>query len=108
VTRAPPPPPQFDLEPGVDRPGSDYTMIGLPAPDPNLCRSRCAAEPQCKAFTYVNPFVQAGQGATPRCYLKNAVPAARNDSCCTSGMARLNLRIDLIKSDALIRARVGE
>jgi len=38
---------------------------------------------RCLAFTYVNPGVQ---GPNPRCWLKNAVPRAVPNGCCTSGV----------------------
>ena len=55
-------------EPDIDRAGSDYTSFDLQAPRPELCRDRCLGEPQCRAFTYVNPGVQGQQA---RCWLKN-------------------------------------
>ena len=88
---APPPPPgggawrapSANWEPRTDRPGSDYRSFDLPSPRAELCRDACWREPQCRAFTYVNPGVQ---GANARCWLKNAVPAARPDGCCLSGV----------------------
>ncbi len=71
-------------EPGIDRPGSDYLNFDL-APGTSACEclSRCLSDPRCKAYTYV----EAGYQSTtnPRCWLKNAVPNASPNPCCTSG-----------------------
>jgi hypothetical protein len=48
-----------------------------------MCRDTCAREPQCRAFTYVNPGVQ---GPSARCWLKSVAPAPRRDRCCLSGV----------------------
>jgi len=73
------------FEPGMDRPGSDYKGDNIPA-DPNVCKNRCAADPRCKAYTYVKPGVQ---GASARCYLKDPAPAANRNDCCTSGIKKV-------------------
>lgn len=66
----------------VDRPGDDYDMIEGGAVSPTNCKSRCDSDGRCRAWT----FVRAGvQGPTPRCYLKDRVPAPVNDGCCVSG-----------------------
>jgi PAN domain len=75
------------VESSTDRPGSDYRSFKMPTADlrdrPDLaCRSSCKKDARCKAWTYVNPGVQ---GPIAVCYLKNAVPAARPNKCCTSG-----------------------
>jgi hypothetical protein len=71
------------LEPGTDRMGRDYRGFGLDQPDPQLCRQACAGDSRCQAYT----FVRAGvQGPQAMCYLKDAVPPARSDGCCTSGV----------------------
>ena len=71
------------MEWGVDRPGNDYRSFNLSTPNPNLCRSQCAAEGQCVAWTYVNPGVQGPQA---RCWLKAAVPNPVQNNCCVSGV----------------------
>jgi hypothetical protein len=71
------------LEVNVDRPGSDYRSFDLGTPRPEECRDTCMVEPQCVAFTYVNPGVQ---GPSARCWLKSAVPAATPNACCVSGV----------------------
>jgi hypothetical protein len=70
-------------EPTTDRMGSDYRSFDLPSPQPELCQDACLREPQCLAFTYVNPGVQ---GANARCWLKNAVPNPQPNGCCLSGV----------------------
>jgi hypothetical protein len=40
------------------------------------------SDPQCAAFTYVNPGVQ---GPNARCWLKNQVPPPVAAACCVSG-----------------------
>jgi len=71
------------LEYNTDRPGQDYRNFDLPEAQPELCQAHCGAEPQCQAFTYVQPGVQ---GASARCWLKSGVPDARASSCCISGV----------------------
>ncbi|MEA3061589.1 MAG: peptidyl-Asp metalloendopeptidase [Sphingomonadales bacterium] len=69
-------------EPGIDRPGSDFTQV--PATnDRQACRTACRANGQCRAFTYVDAGVQ---GPAPRCYLKNAVPDPVPNPQTTSGV----------------------
>ncbi len=71
------------VEFNTDRTGGDYTHVTLPTGSVYLhCQALCMADGQCKAWT----FVKAGvQGANPRCWLKNTVPAAHANNCCTSG-----------------------
>jgi 1-phosphatidylinositol phosphodiesterase len=71
------------LELNVDRPGSDYRSFDLGSPRPEECRDTCMVEPQCVAFTYVNPGVQ---GPSARCWLKNSVPPPSASNCCVSGV----------------------
>src|SRR5262245_11621283 len=74
--------PATGLEWNVDRPGSDYRSFDLVTPSPETCQSTCMSEPQCVAFTYVNPGIQ---GPSARCWLKSAVPAPVPQTCCVSG-----------------------
>jgi 1-phosphatidylinositol phosphodiesterase len=71
------------LEVNVDRPGSDYRSFDLASARPEECRDTCLVEPQCVAFTFVNPGVQ---GPSARCWLKSAVPAQTPNACCVSGV----------------------
>jgi hypothetical protein len=68
----------------VNLPGSDYRNFDLAVADPSQCRNACAAEGQCRAFTYVKPGVQ---GPNARCWLKSAAPAAQSNNCCISGLS---------------------
>lgn len=72
------------MEWNTDRPGSDFSNFDLPAANPKLCQDACAANPKCKAWTYVKP--NTVQGPRPRCWLKYAVPQARSNNCCVSGV----------------------
>lgn len=84
----PPPPPTVrrGMEWNVDRMGLDYRNFDLPRADPGLCEEECAADPKCKAWTYVKP--NTTQGPRPRCWLKHSVPAPRESDCCVSGVKR--------------------
>lgn len=76
------PPAQGNLEYDTNRAGADYRNFETQA-DPAICRTECAKDPTCRAFTYVKPGVQ---GANARCWLKNAVPGASANNCCVSGI----------------------
>ena len=69
------------VDPNTDRPGSDYRSFEVPG-GLDDCRRTCEDDPQCRAFTFVRPGVQAQSGV---CWLKSDIPAARPDDCCTSG-----------------------
>ena len=69
-------------EPGIDRPGSDFTTVPASS-NREACRTACRANGQCRAFTYVNAGVQ---GPEPKCYLKNAVPDPVPNPKTTSGV----------------------
>ncbi len=71
------------IEYGKDRAGSDISNFSLPANSvPQNCQGACLANGACVAWT----FARSGwQGPTPRCWLKNAVPAPTDNFCCVSG-----------------------
>lgn len=71
------------LEPAINRPGSDIQNLVIASP--GACRNACLSNPNCRAFTYVNAGIQ---GPQPRCWLKNRIPNAVPDNCCTSGAVR--------------------
>jgi hypothetical protein len=73
-TRPAPPPPTVSrgMEYNIDRMGQDYQNFDLPKADPRICQERCAADPRCRAWTYVRP--NTIQGPRPRCWLKHSVP----------------------------------
>lgn len=69
---------------GIDRPGADYTSMRLnPGDKPRQCEHLCEGNPRCKAWTYVKAGVQ---DELPKCWLKDSVPWAKRNSCCTSGV----------------------
>ena len=70
----------------TDRPGGDYRSLDV-APDPTgeACKTACAGEPQCRAWTYARPGYL---GADARCYLKNRVMPPHRRPCCISGVER--------------------
>jgi hypothetical protein len=81
---------QQTIEQNTDRPGLDYSDFDLEPPPPgsfgstiDLCRSRCERDPNCKAWTHTKP---GAQGPKARCWLKNSIPAAKANDCCTSGV----------------------
>ncbi|MGY3621829.1 PAN domain-containing protein [Bradyrhizobium sp. USDA 10063] len=71
------------IEYGKDRLGADIGSFSLPANSvPENCQGACQANSGCAAWT----FARSGwQGATPRCWLKNAAPAPTDNFCCVSG-----------------------
>ena len=77
---------QVNYQSSVDRPGGDYRNFDLKAADPSLCGAACLMEPQCQAFTYVNPGLQ---GPAARCWLKSAVSNPVANPCCISGVRTL-------------------
>jgi hypothetical protein len=68
---------------GIDRPGSDFTGLWLPAANIAQCQQQCEDNGSCQAWTYVNPGVQ---GTQARCYLKSPTPLENPNTCCTSGI----------------------
>lgn len=71
------------MEPRIDRPGGDYRNFSQNQANPGVCGEACANDPQCSSWTYANPGI-AGRDAV--CFLKNVVPQARRNDCCTSGV----------------------
>lgn len=70
------------LEHGIDRPGGDYRMEQLARGgevEALRCRDICAADEQCRAFTYSD--------ATGRCWLKEAVADTKPVPGAFSGLA---------------------
>ena len=70
------------IEYGTDRPGMDYKNFDI-VDNPKICRDRCLAEVNCKAWTFVRP---GHQGPSARCWLKSGVPPSKNAPCCISGV----------------------
>jgi hypothetical protein len=59
----------YHIEVGIDRPGGNYKRFYLKG-DENNCKQECAADKNCKAFTWVKPGVQGNDAA---CWLKSTV-----------------------------------
>jgi len=76
------------LEDNTNRFGQDFRDFDLSEPDPQACLKACADDEQCRAFTYLKPYGWPGAGPTAHCWLKSAIPAAKNDACCVSGVVR--------------------
>jgi hypothetical protein len=77
------PPIRISMEPDTDRPGMDYKNFWMDQPCPECCRDACADDPNCKAYTYVKP---RRPGEKAGCFLKHAVPPAKKNNCCMSGV----------------------
>ena len=73
----------MSVEYDTDRMYGDYTNYDLPRADFELCRSACASDAKCLAYTYVKPGVQSSNA---RCWLKSSVKEGRGSSCCISGV----------------------
>lgn len=71
---------RFQLEEAIDRPGDDYAQHKTESPE--SCKTRCAGDGNCQAFT----FVKSAQGATQgQCFLKRSEPTPVDNHCCVSG-----------------------
>jgi hypothetical protein len=68
---------------GKDRPGANLSVTNMASPNPTLCKNACDGNANCDAWTFVKPGIQGPQA---RCWLKSAVPAEVNNSCCISGV----------------------
>jgi PAN domain len=71
------------MEWDTDRFGADFTGFPLPTDNPKLCEDPCQSDLRCRAWTYVKP--NTIKGPRPWCFLKEAVPPAKSDTCCVSG-----------------------
>jgi hypothetical protein len=69
------------LEPGYDRPGSDYSQFATRG-DPAACRAACASDLKCRSFTWVKA------GAQGTCWLKDDVPKAVPNPDAVSGVVK--------------------
>ena len=68
---------------GVNRVGSDIANFDLPEENPAICQQQCAADGNCRSWTYVKRGVQ---GPKARCWTKGGIPIEQPDACCTSGI----------------------
>ena len=84
---AAPPAPSTGLEQGTDRPGLDLQCV-FPSPSAAACQSLCQDTEACKAFTWVRSghIQQPPFNGNSICCMKQAVPTARKDDCCVSGV----------------------
>ncbi len=71
---------RFQLEEGTDRPGNDYARNMEVSPE--SCRTRCARDGHCQAFTFMKPNPGSAQG---QCFLKRSEPQPVTNRCCVSG-----------------------
>lgn len=72
------------MENNTDRPGADYDRFHINDRRVDRCQSECLRQSdRCKAWTYVRPGIQHKYAV---CYLKSAVPAAKPNACCISGV----------------------
>jgi len=76
---------RFQLEEATDRPGNDYARHM--ENNPESCRTRCAGDESCQAFTFVKPNPGSAQGS---CFLKRSEPQPVANSCCISGTRSSN------------------
>jgi hypothetical protein len=75
-----------DVEFGIDRPGSDYSIFDVPAnAHGEPCAGACSTDQRCRAWTYLRPGYE---GNSARCFLKSRVMVPRTKPCCLSGVVR--------------------
>lgn len=72
-------------EAGYDRPGMNLAGMPVEKTSPGRCRNACIRNHDCRAWSWVKPGVN-GPGA--QCYLKNGIPWAKKNDCCSSGTVR--------------------
>jgi hypothetical protein len=75
--------PSVTIETAIDRPGGDYHSFDVGNASVEACRTACAKDSRCRAYTFVRPGVQ---GKLARCWLKDSVSKARKGACCDSGV----------------------
>jgi hypothetical protein len=89
----------------TNMPGSDYSSFETRGAADAECSIACGKDPQCKAWTWSKPGVQAPKG---KCWLKNAVPAAVADECCISGLQTKVKVLGKTKERPLGKAKAGK
>jgi hypothetical protein len=70
------------MQVGMDRMGGDFRGFAMDQANPQICRQACADDNACRSYTYVNPGIKGPQAM---CFLKNTMPPATANDCCTSG-----------------------
>ena len=88
------------VEPGVDRPGSDFKILWLRG-GPEACLEACAQNSLCKSYTYVREGVA---GRMEGCWLKDDVPPPVEDGCCVSGVKTGEVVPRVVQKPVLPRA----
>jgi hypothetical protein len=73
-------------EENVDLVGTAYYQFNPPEPNPDLCRSACTADAECRAWTYVRPNTVLGP--SPQCSLKNVAYSPKSAAYAVSGVVR--------------------
>lgn len=71
------------MEHNTIRHGGDFRVFASGPQGPRHCASECAADNQCKAWTYV---AMGNEGPNATCHLKLVVPPAQQSPCCISGV----------------------
>ncbi|MCB1776799.1 MAG: PAN domain-containing protein [Candidatus Competibacteraceae bacterium] len=74
----------YAMQGNTVRPGATYRSFNLRTTAPAICQRACLNDRRCRSWTYVKPYTL--YGARPRCLLKKAVPRARRDRCCVTGV----------------------
>jgi PAN domain len=64
---------------GLDLPGAELRRITVAGA--RLCQAACLDDDECRAWTFLVDVDDA-----PNCLLKDAIPQARLDPCCISGV----------------------
>ncbi|MBI5855522.1 MAG: PAN domain-containing protein [Nitrospirae bacterium] len=75
-----PMPEALTLEADTNRPGHDFRTFALPY---GACQFICQRDQRCQAFTWQKDPAKVVKGS---CRLKDAVPPATSDTCCSSGV----------------------
>ncbi len=75
---------QTAVEPDTNRYGDDYKSFET-TDGPNACVTACSTDDRCRSWTWVKPGAQSKAAV---CWLKDAVPPAKRDACCASGVKR--------------------
>ena len=79
--------PAFIPDLDADRPGMDFSNFSLLSGfGPERCEFDCAHAQQCLSYTYVKP---GSQEPNAHCWLKSGTPEVVPNSCCVSGVKRV-------------------
>lgn len=70
----------------MDRAGGDFRSLDVAAePSGETCKTACAGESRCRAWTYLRPGYFDSHA---HCFLKDRVMPPRHRACCISGVER--------------------